>query len=279
MRTDVWPIIRRYDESLDKMEQYVKEITWQENDFRKLLSKRIKYQLESLHLRIPNPPLHVHQEDRDIEIISKVFSPRMEWGEKEVYTYKVIYTLSYYRPRWAIQLCKLAQLDALYRRDQKIGRNNINNIWGEYGKQRIADLVSEHKHQCPEIEELVTSFRGSPRLFKRDELMKRIKNYILSHIHPTIEGDKISSPMEIGHFMYRIGFLQARSQSEENYEHYNFSEMPDFLTGRTNDDFGLLWEIHPCYREALDIKKLDKAQRIKQGLIRGSNLANPRKLR
>jgi hypothetical protein len=50
------------------------------------------------------------------------------------------------------------------------------------------------------------------------------------------------------------------------YEHYNFSDMPDFLTSRTNEDFGVNWEIHPCYREALDIQKVNWAQRVKRGL-------------
>ena len=182
MRTDVWPIIRRYDESLDKMEQYVEEIIWEEEDFRRLLAKRIAYQLEVLGLESPKPPAHVHQQDKDIELISMVFVPRMEWGGRDVYTYRVIYTLSYWRPRWAIQLCKLTQTNAIKQRNKNIGRENIDNVWGAYGKQRIADLVSEHKHQCAEIEELINSFRGAPRLFTRDELMKWINNHVSTHI-------------------------------------------------------------------------------------------------
>jgi hypothetical protein len=37
MRSEVWAMIRRYDESLDKMEQYVDEILWSLLDFRQLL--------------------------------------------------------------------------------------------------------------------------------------------------------------------------------------------------------------------------------------------------
>jgi hypothetical protein len=33
LRTDVWPIVRRSDESLDKMEQYVKDIVWGKKRF------------------------------------------------------------------------------------------------------------------------------------------------------------------------------------------------------------------------------------------------------
>lgn len=271
MRTDVWPIIRRFDEALDKMKQYIRDIKWSEDDFRSLLARRIRHQLAVQSIKYKEPPAHVHIQDRERGLIERVFVPRMPWGEegRENYTYRVIYTLSYRRPRWAIQLCKLAQEDAYQHKEKKIGRNNIDNVWGEYGIQRIEDLVSEHKHQIREIEELINSFRGAPRLMPREELMRWINNRVLTHLAPKIEGEKVSSPLQIAQFLYRIGFLQARSQEPGgNYEHYDFDDMPDFLASRTNEDFGVSWEIHPCYREALDIEKLDRAKRIKMGLIR-----------
>jgi len=76
--------------------------------------------------------------------------------------------------------------------------------------------------------------------------------------------------MVIAHFLYRLGFIVARSDSANgNYEHYRFDQMPDFLTARTDADFGLKWEIHPCYRQALDIKKLDRSHRERFGRLRG----------
>ena len=54
MRSDVWPIIRRYDESLDKMEQYAREIIWELDDFRKLLYMRVKSQCQELDHKIPS---------------------------------------------------------------------------------------------------------------------------------------------------------------------------------------------------------------------------------
>ncbi len=75
--------------------------------------------------------------------------------------------------------------------------------------------------------------------------------------------------MEIARFLYRVGFIVARSDgTDDNYEHYRFDQMPDFLSARTNDDFGVKWEIHPCYRQALDIKKLDKSHFERFGQLR-----------
>jgi hypothetical protein len=99
MRTDVWAMIRRYDESLDKFEQYVSDISWSQADFRTLLFKRIEYQMNQLGLQDTTPPHQVTKTEVEEHIINKVFEKRMLWGNTEKRTYKVIYTLSYHRPR------------------------------------------------------------------------------------------------------------------------------------------------------------------------------------
>jgi hypothetical protein len=75
----------------------------------------------------------------------------------------------------------------------------------------------------------------------------------------------------VARFLYRLGFILARSEGPEGYEHYRFDQMPDFLSARTDEDFAVKWEIHPCYREALDIKKLDKSHREKFSRLRQRN--------
>ncbi len=266
MRSDVWPIVRRFDEAQDKMEQYVHEIVWEKSDFRKILHMRVVSQYKELGISLPGKFPNESNEEYEERTISQIFSKKMQWGKKEVFTYNIIYTLSYTRPRWAVQLCKLAQKNAVKRNSTIITRGDIDLVWGEYGRKRIADLVAEHKHQCKEVEELVNAFRGAHRLMQRDELLKLINNKIITHLNPHIEGQFASSSKEVANFMYRIGFIVARSEEGDIYHHYHFQEMPDLLSSRTSDDFNVKWEIHPCYREALDIKKINKYTRIKQGL-------------
>lgn len=130
-------------------------------------------------------------------------------------------------------------------------------------------MVAEHKHQCKQIEELITAFRGSDRLQSRDELLLYIKNKILNHISLFIDSKKANTQLEVAHFLFRIGFLVARSDEDSgDYEHYGFRDMPDLLSSRTTNDFNMKWEIHPCYRQALDIKKLNQSQREKRGVKR-----------
>ena len=264
LRTDVWPIIRRYDESLDKIDQYIINLTWDINDFKMLLFRRIDSQLKE---NGQNFKKFQDQSENDFinYIISNAFDRKMNWGDKEVNSYNIIYTLSYKRPRWAIQLCKLSQQDAIRKKKEKIFRENIDTVWGEYGYRRISDLVSEHKHQCSEVEELIMAFRNVDRQLQKDRLITIIKNKITNHATPIIEGKAVKSPIDIAQFLYRIGFIVARSQEDDgNYEHYHYDEMPDFLSTRTSSDFSVVWEIHPCYREALDIKKINKSHRQKR---------------
>ena len=125
MRTDVWALIRRFDESLDKTEQYVHEILWNQIDFLHLLYLRIISQMDRLGVPLQKPPTHVPIQDAQERVLEMIFVPKMDWGHnpnmemRTVDTYKVIYTLSYERPRWAVQLCKLARNSCL-RKGQKI---------------------------------------------------------------------------------------------------------------------------------------------------------------
>ena len=224
VREDVWAILRRYDEALDKMSQYASEILWREHDFLALLSLRIQASLKQLDSM--TPPLEQGSSDETKEsLLEKAFVPQMPWGDgkrkvsemqptllppREVETYKVIYTLSYERPRWAIQLCKLAQEAAVRNKASRITKQSIDGVWGEYGAKRIADLVAEHKHQCPQVNELINSFRGAERLMPKAALLVWIKNHVSEHLDVTIEG-KITRfrPIDIAQFLYRVGFIVA----------------------------------------------------------------------
>lgn len=274
MRANVWSIIRRYDESLDKLDQYVHEIKWAESDFRRLLYRRIKSQLDELGLPYPIVDPSDSVERKEQKFIQLVFVPTADWVEKKIQIYRLIYTLSYHRPRWAIQLCKLMQKEAMTTTDTLLTKGHVDAVWGEYGLKRIADLVAEHKHQCKQIEELINAFRGAERIMSRDQLIVWVKNHITNHLSPFLNGVPVTAPLNVAHFLYEIGFIVARSDEDAGYEHYSFELMPDFLSSRTNDDFGMSWEIHPCYREALDIVKLNKAKRDK--MIKARSLAKNR---
>lgn len=146
---------------------------------------------------------------------------------------------------------------------------HIDAVWGEHGRKRISDLIAEHKHQCREVEELINGFRGAERRMSRDELIAWITNHITNHLSPVIEDKSVKSPLDVAHFLFRLGFIVARAEKEaQGYEHYFFADMPDFLSSRTNQDFGVVWAIHPCCRQALDIQKLNQYQQKRRNYAR-----------
>lgn len=177
--------------------------------------------------------------------------------------------MAYNRPRWGVQLCKLAQADALRKSMLHIEKLNIDARWGEYGLKRIADLVVEHKHQCIQIEDLINYFRGLERRFSQPDLLELLRKKVLGSMTIQIDGQTIqkSKPEAIADFLFRIGFIVARAEEEHyGYHHYSYSELPDLFSGKNSDGFSLMWEIHPCYREALNIKKLNAEQRNQKNL-------------
>lgn len=258
LRSDVWPVIRRHDEAMDKIEQYISEIEWTEEDFKQILCRRIQKEF-------PDDSINL----TDDELLKKIFKPTVFWNEKQVPTYQVLYILAYNRPRWGVQLCKLAQADALRKSMLHIEKLNIDARWGEYGLKRIADLVVEHKHQCIQIEDLINYFRGLERRFSQPDLLELLRKKVLGSMTIQIDGQTIqkSKPEAIADFLFRIGFIVARAEEEHyGYHHYSYSELPDLFSGKNSDGFSLMWEIHPCYREALNIKKLNAEQRNQKNL-------------
>lgn len=264
LRADVWSIIRRDDEAMDKMDQYVHQIHWERQEFRSLLYRRIvSYMIE--HQIEADEQLSKYRQDEVEEYyIRRLFSPRMLWGGDQKQTYGIVYTLAYKRPRWAVQLCKLARAAALAAGHTHIDKQHIDSVWGQYGIKRIEDLTVEHKHQCSEIEELIYAFKNAKRRMTKHELCEWINSHIILHMQPIIEGAKIRSPLGIAHFLFRIGFIVARYESEkedEGYEHFDYDKMPNLLNTRTSTERGILWEIHPCFRQALDIQKMSREER------------------
>ena len=45
-----------------------------------------------------------------------------------------------------------------------------------------------------------------------------------------------------------------------SYEHISFEDNPALLKSRTSVDNGVSWEIHPVFRQALQLKNVDTKQ-------------------
>lgn len=132
----------------------------------------------------------------------------MEWGRTERPPSIVLYTLWKHRPRWIIELSKVAAARALAR--GRITKADILHDLASFGGRRIEDTIAEFKSQCPEIEELITAFTREREQLSTDQLISVIDRKILSHLRPTISGVIGNArAMDMPHFCFRLGLSSA----------------------------------------------------------------------
>ena len=257
VRTDVWTILRNFDEALDKCEQYMIDLVWSTKDTGEILyNKLYTYFTE----KYPEMDLG-HKNFRDIDsqnkIFNMVFSGQLQWGKNKVAPYRSIHILGAGRPRWAAQLCKIAAEDAYEKQRELIATGNINYGMTEYGKFRMADLYKEHKHQCQSLEMVIEIFRNGKSSYTTVELVKLIKERLVdAGRNIQIDGlPDICNEIQIGKFLYRIGFITLRNDEYNKALGLTRYEDDPYLFSEYNIDNDQVWEIHPAYRTVLKIRK------------------------
>lgn len=259
IRPNVWTTVLREYESLSKVGQYLCPLAWSEAQIGSLLAHRIAGYLQ----RTGQPAMQAGKDEQtDKDLVALAFDSPMEWGRRvhgKVSTrppHVVLYTLSKHRPRWVIELAKTAAASALSRAHSRVSRQDIIADYQQFGTRRIAELVAEFRAQCPQVGELFDAFSRGSEEMTTDDLLKVINNKIVEHMTPQIAG-ALGKPRarEIASFLFETGLYYARRDYPDGrYEHISFAEKPGLLLSRTNIDQGLKWEIHPVFRQALEIR-------------------------
>lgn len=259
VRPNVWTTVKLEYEALSHVEQYVTDLRWEEESVLQLLAKRIEgyltrtAQIEVLASRSLNGP------DRDYALVELAFQNTMRWGKHVRPAHVILNTLSKHRPRWVIELCKAAGKHATQAQSAKIGRDDIFAELTAFGERRIQDTVAEFRSQCAELQEILAAFRRAKEEMSTDELFTVINNKVLNHLKPRIVGVMgDAGARDVAAFLFEIGFIFGRKDFEEGgYEHIGFSDRPHLLKSRTSIDDGLRWEIHPVYRQALEVRDVE----------------------
>ncbi len=254
VRTDVWTVIAK-NEDLDKFEQYITDIIWSGEEFRRILLKRIlAYALRKNPARVDLKQLDV---DKDADFISSmVFVPYLQWGTKRVRPFNPIKILAAGRPRWMSQLCRLAGAAAKRHHHLVIGIQDINASMEKYGSYRLSDLYKEHAHQFSHLQKLIEVFSGGVSMYSTETLLSLItRKYILpigAAGVPPLEGEPYTNPLQFAHFLYKIGFIAGRPDTET---YLFFEDHPALLRRDLSVDPSINWEIQPSYRQALRIRR------------------------
>ncbi|PIA70928.1 hypothetical protein CDO35_06890 [Pseudomonas sediminis] len=238
-------------------------LSWDVDSFEEMLARRVEGYLQTSGQKF----IGSGENARNSEYISLLFENPVAWGGAGLRPMHVaLHTISRHRPRWLVEICKLAAIKANEARREKITLEDVLGQMDEFGQRRIEDTIAEFKSQCPQIESLIVGFADQPERFTTDELLRTIKNRVQPGALAKIEG-VIGTPSakEIAHFLYSIGFLSARRDMQSGeYEHISFDKRPNLLRSESNVDEGVSWEIHPVFRRTLRLKNVEsKSEKIR----------------
>jgi hypothetical protein len=244
-------------EALSHVEQYMKDLSWSEDDIRQLLARRVEGYLkrvarfDQVRGQLPTNP-----ENRDKALIGLAFQGEMTWANRQRPAHVVLYTLSKHRPRWVIELSQIAATYAVRHGHESITLSDILPDYAEFGRRRIQDVIAEFRSQCPEVEELISAFAREREQLTTEQLVTIITNKILSHLSPHIVGViGDARAMDVAGFLFEVGFIFGRRDYPDGrYDHFSFAERPSLFRSRADLDAGLTWEIHPVFRQALEIR-------------------------
>jgi hypothetical protein len=252
VRTDVWALIRKLDEALDKAEQYIFDISWSQKQFRQFLVERISsYVKRTCGQEVLNGM-------SDDQLLNAVFDSKFRWGDTHVSPHRVIHTYAAGRPRWATQLCRMAGTEAVKVGAQKIKMGHISQVLDAYGGYRVDDVAREYRQQCERIAEIVNAFAKREAIFGTEDLLRFIDERVIGNLRVEIDGHLADDPMEIARLLFRAGFLLGLDEKDKKdkrvVEYYQFEEKPDLLKSHANLDDGMKWFIHPSFHRVLSLR-------------------------
>lgn len=264
VRSDVWTALRK-NEALDKCEQYCTELQWSPAELKAVLARKILAYLERKGTghdelaRIGGSGLD--------SAISAVFE-RLRWDRALVPPFRPLQILSAGRPRWLSQLCRLAGMQAAMHRRPRIGMSEIKAVLPEYSRLRLSDIYKEHDHRFDRLQQLIETFANGPARYVTANLLELIESEFLPVLPEPdcaeVDGQRLHSPLQLAHFLYKTGFLVGRVASGQpsrgSSEFVRYEHRPELLDDKRNLDDGLDWEIHPSYREALNIGRRQAAR-------------------
>lgn len=249
IRSDVWASIRKTDEALDKVEQYIFDINWSKKEFRSFLNERISSYCRRIGAG------HLLEDKTNEQIISLVFEQKFPWGKGVAFPHRVIHVYAGGRPRWAAQLCRMAGQETIRTGTTKVIKfGAIKQVLESYGRFRLDDLSREHRHQCEAITDIVNAFAKQPATFTTHHLLNFIEAKVLRNMKVQIDGQQVTSSLEVAQFLFRVGlFLGVDREDGGNPEYYQFEERPELLKNKANLDSGMKWLIHPSFQTALSL--------------------------
>ncbi len=260
IRPNIWAILAEEYDSVNQLKEFRINLDWSDQDIKDLLQKRVSSFYDRTGVRFTPTTT-----DKGRGWIKCVFHDPMNWGKSERAPHVVLDTLSRNRPRWLIELCKLALETAKANKHTLIGLDDIEVNLPEFGAARIVDTVAEYSSECPSISPLINCFSGQEKTWTHEGLENFIKKSVLELLPLKIHGiTGKPTAKNVIKFLYYIGFLSCRIDNDDgSYEHKTFIDNPTFLSTNFTTKTFHTWEIHPVFVEGLGMTHRSPVKRIK----------------
>lgn len=264
IRTDVYLLTRRTDQSMDKFEGNVVWCKWENHD---ILIALIKRMYTFFNEPLDEDELRLRKQSEIAQLLSPVFEQKFHntrsWSGKP--TYRVIMSLIRRRPRDLVKLCTAAAKRAYEGKSTIISGHNLESVLEDYSAGRMDDIVIEFKGDMSNIEDFLYSMGPTTEelkkkqqeryVFTTEELYQKITNAANSVPVISLPGTSKPDIHDIAQFLYRIGFITARKDLDDQTIERYFYEQKKQLLRPMIGDLGFSWEIHPAFRGALARKR------------------------
>jgi hypothetical protein len=252
IRPNVWSVLKQEFEALSHVEQYSFDLVWPERLMRKLLALRVVGYCNRHKIAITEDS-DANGEEQDNKVISMIFGEGYQWKDKVKVPSAVIATLSNYRPRWMVMLCRAAAAEAKKKNKQKIDISDFVEILGDFGEKRLNEMIAEFRPQCSDIGVLVNIFDGGREEYSHAEVLEKIK-ISTKNAKYMVGSSASATPDDILSLLHQAGLFFARiDKGDGHYDHVKFHELPS-ISRSIDPNMAVIWEMHPVYRQALHVR-------------------------
>lgn len=199
LRRELYDNIPEIYEDAQKVRDLLRYVEWDEAGLKTLIEKRIQSAMEL--------------SSRE-EAWTRLFAEEMPDGES---TFQYIINRTLFRPRELIQFCNQC-IEEAPNNAALIDSGTIKSAEATYSRDRAQDIAAEYGSEYSGLDGVFETFRGLSAHFSRDELEFHCLEIIAGEKH-CVKSEawlRDKSPNELIRILWRVGFLRARLDADDN---------------------------------------------------------------
>lgn len=190
-----------------------------------------------------------------------VGSESLEWSDVFEVEVDRVPTLDYLigrtqsKPRELILFCRYALDTAITARAARVTEKHIREAERRYSQNRLKDLINEYQDAIPELPGIIDVFLGEVRVFRLDELFRRLAEYMASGRYASVAPQlSLTHPSQeaLLDLLLGLGFLGVRLNGTTEFVFKYYGEQGNAFSSLDQIDE---IAIHPAFDAALGTRK------------------------